>query len=807
MKRKKIWLAAGIGLWLGIVLPARAQIFTTRHDFTNSPDGANPRQLAGTNGFFYGTTVGGGTNGVGTIFQFNASGPAFTTIYQFTGATNNGSSPNNLLLAGNMIFGTTTFGGTNSLGMVFAASTNGANFTPLYSFGAAPDGSYPVAGLVLGGATLYGTAYTGGTNGGGTVFKINTDGTGYSILHWFTNAPDGFSPQSELVLGGGALYGTTAYGGSNYGTIFAIGTNGGGYTILHNFTNTPDGSYPFGGLTLSGGVLYGTTISGGVNTNGVIFSINPDGSGYKVLYSFGGFTGNTDGEFPKGALAVNGSLLYGTASSGGSGGGGTLFLMNTNGTGFTVIKSFSYDPASGNDLENGAIRIGNTLWGTTFSGGTGGYGILYSSLLSPQIISQPQSLTVTNGYPAAFTVSAADDTLTNYQWYFNTNTLLAGQTNGTLTLASVTTNNAGAYTVVVSDQFGSVTSSPASLTVIIPLPTITQPPQNYTVTNGYTASFTNVASGPGPLFYQWYFNTNTPVAGGTNAILLLTFAATNQAGFYTVVVTNTFGSATSSPARLTVISTAPIIFSQPQSLTVSNGDPVAFAVTAAGQNPLRYQWFTNSVSTTHALAGKTNSTLTYAAASNNLAGNYLVVITNSLGKATSNPALLTVITKPVITLQPQNVTVTNGNPATFIAGATGAGLLKFQWYFRTNTLLAGATNTTLNFTNAITNLAGAYRVIVTNVFGKATSSLATLTIVTKPNLLNFTFNPSNGSVSLALANVAKSTNRLWATTNLVSTNFWRVIATNVMATNGLWFFTDTNAAQTNKIRFYRLSTP
>jgi hypothetical protein len=188
------------------------------------------------------------------------------------------------------------------------------------------------------------------------------------------------------------------------------------------------------------------------------------------------------------------------------------------------------------------------------------------------------------------------------------------------------------------------------------------------------------------------------------------------------------------------------------------------------------------------------------------------VVSNRLGVVTSAPpVLLSIITKPVITLQPQSVTVTNGNPATFTAAASGAGLLSYQWYFQTNTLLAGATNTTLILTNAGAGLAGAYLMIVSNSYGQATSSVAILTVVgttnPAPKILSLVFNPASGSFSLTATNSASSVNRLWATTNLAATNFWQVIATNVMAANGLWFFTDTNIAKTNNIRFYRFSSP
>ena len=144
--------------------------------------------------------------------------------------------------------------------------------------------------------------------------------------------------------------------------------------------------------------------------------------------------------------------------------------------------------------------------------------------------------------------------------------------------------------------------------------------------------------------------------------------------------------------------------------------------------------------------------------------------------------------------------VTNGGPATFTSAATALGALSFQWFFRTNTVVPGATNTWLTFTNAITNLAGFYSVRVTNTFGSTTSSYALLAVSNHLNLLAFSSMPPTLAPPWRSPMSAKSTNRLWASTNLTATNFWQVIATNVMATNGLWFFTDTNTAKTNAAR-------
>jgi hypothetical protein len=252
---------------------------------------------------------------------------------------------------------------------------------------------------------------------------------------------------------------------------------------------------------------------------------------------------------------------------------------------------------------------------------------------------------------------------------------------------------------------------------------------------------------------------------------------------------------------------------QPQPLSVVSGDIASFFVEVSGRIPLAYQWYFNSQTSNsnllgNKLANQTNASLSFTSDLTS-GGYYNVVITNRLGTATSIPALLTLITNPIITLQPQSITTNAGNSVTFTSAAIGAGILKFQWYFQTNTVVVGATNATLNLTNVDASLAGVYLMIVTNNYGRATSSVATLTVLSapsQPQLVNFTFNSVNGSFSLLVSNRANSVNQLWATTNLASTNFWRAIATNVMPPNGLWFFTDTNIAKTNAQRFYRFSS-
>lgn len=170
---------------------------------------------------------------------------------------------------------------------------------------------------------------------------------------------------------------------------------------------------------------------------------------------------------------------------------------------------------------------------------------------APSILGQPTNLTAMAGANGAFSVQADGTPPLTYQWFFNTNSPLAGGTNATLTLTNLQSADAGSYSVRVANSGGAVTSAVAVLTVLSP-PLITGQPADQSAAVSNDATFTVTATGTAPLAYQWYFNTNTLLAGGTNTQFTVVSAQTNDAGTYTVVVTNAFGAVTSSPATLTV---------------------------------------------------------------------------------------------------------------------------------------------------------------------------------------------------------------------------------------------------------------
>jgi pectate lyase len=173
-------------------------------------------------------------------------------------------------------------------------------------------------------------------------------------------------------------------------------------------------------------------------------------------------------------------------------------------------------------------------------------------------------------------------------------------------------------------------------------PSIQTQPQSQTAAQGDDATFTVIANGTSPLSYQWYFNTNTPLANATNSTFTLTNAQATNAGKYSVVVTNVINSVTSAFATLTVTApSAPAITTQPAPQSVSVGQTAAFSVIATGTSPLAYQWFFNTNTT---LSDGTNATLTISNAQTNNAGGYSVIVTNSLGAVTSVVATLTVNT-------------------------------------------------------------------------------------------------------------------------------------------------------------------
>ena len=209
----------------------------------------------------------------------------------------------------------------------FGISTNVMGFKPRCELTQGDDG------------TLYGTTSAGDL--GGTVFKVNPDGTGYTVLKWFNNPLDGAYPYAGVTLFDNRLYGTTYAGGiSNYGTVFSLNSDGTDFVVLKHFVLT-DGANPYAKPVLSGDTIYGTTYSGGSNLYyGTVFSLKTNGTGFTTLKHFASGAANPIAEVTLVDNVIYGTTLHSTVSSSGS-----IYKMNKDGSGFT-ISGFRYFKAT-----------------------------------------------------------------------------------------------------------------------------------------------------------------------------------------------------------------------------------------------------------------------------------------------------------------------------------------------------------------------------------------------------------------------------------------------------------------------------
>jgi len=362
--------------------------------FTTNLDGSAPRGrliLSGNN--LIGTTYYGGSGGNGTIFKVNKDGTDFSVLYTFTAGKTNYtgalitnrdgiSPPAGLAISGNTLYGVASFGGSFGDGTVFSLNTDGSDFTTLHHFLFINDGGVPTS-ITLSGGGLYGTCAVGDLYGsGGSIFVAY--GTSVGILHVFSSIYniDGISPNG-LVSSGGALYGSANGGGGachdpcGFGTVFS----GTATEVLKTFASRDaEGAYP-GEVNLSGNVLYGVTTAGGSYSNGTIFSIDVDGTGFTKLWDFHPGDGNPT----SGRLTISGNRLYGQTAR-------ALFKINTDGTGFTNLYRFSaqsqtppYTNIDGAQPQGGLLLDGAALYGVMEGGGSFGGGTVFSLSFPPRL--------------------------------------------------------------------------------------------------------------------------------------------------------------------------------------------------------------------------------------------------------------------------------------------------------------------------------------------------------------------------------------------------------------------------------------
>src|ERR1035438_4036954 len=393
---------------------------TVLYSFTGGADGAYPTAgvIRDSAGNLYGTTQGGGTAGAGVVFKLDRAGQE-TVLSSFTGAADGGYPTAGVIRdsAGNL-YGTTQGGGITTgecstgylpgCGVVFKLDGTG-NETVLYAFTGLADGAFPYAGVIRDGAgRLFGTASGGGittgtcgTGGCGVVYKLDTTGN-ETVLHSFSGVPDGAFPEGGVVAdSAGNLYGTTYNGGipaiyGGQGAVYKLDTAG--QETVYPFGGPLRGSNPTTGVIRDpAGDLYGATPEGGTADEGVVYKLNAAGQ-EKVLYSF---TGGADGGAPNGGVIRDSAgNLYGTTGGGGAANCGVVYKVDPAGQ-ETVLYSFTGGADGAGPIASLIRDSAGNLYGTTYSGGTAGYGVVYKlNVAGQETVLHSFTFGADGGYPA-----------------------------------------------------------------------------------------------------------------------------------------------------------------------------------------------------------------------------------------------------------------------------------------------------------------------------------------------------------------------------------------------------------------------
>ena len=495
--------------------------------------------------------------------------------------------------------------------------------------------------------------------------------------------------------------------------------------------------------------------------------------------------------------ATGAALTYQWQTNGVNVGNGGIFSGATTST-------LTLTAAPGSSPVNYQVVITNSFSGSVTSS-------VATLSLSPNISVQPANQASTVGGNAAFSVTADGSPTLTYQWLTNgvtgaTNVVGNGgaystATTSTLNITGATANQALSYRVIVSNSYGSATSTPPATLTVSSAPVITVQPLSQTNNAGTTVNFSVTATGTAPLAYQWRTNgvnlgNGGIVSGATTSTLTLTGISDPWALSYTVVVTNSSGSATSSPAATLTVIDPPVISSSPASQSVLVGATVNFTVsTSSGTTPFTYIWQTNNgsgyatIGNGGIVSGATSATLTLTGVSTSYAQDYRVILSNAAGSATSSPAATLAVHVPAfIVVQPVSQTRIINQAASLSVTAAGDATLVYQWQ-QTNSAgggftnlvnggpVSGATSSTLSISSLTANWASIYQVVVTNNYASATSIAASLSLApsgtTALSISNNSFElPHSGSQQIYIAGTGGNSTFVTGWITATTSGYW-----------------------------------
>jgi hypothetical protein len=634
----------------------------------------------------------------------------------------------------------------------------GAVFTPTYpvTAGTPGGGSVTVNGQVIAPATYFAA---------GTVLTLAaTPNTGWSFLGWQGNATGTNNPLSVTVNGTNNLEAV-------FGTVVATNAVGSGEIVLNLPNPVPYGTTLTASAVPNVGKYFVTWNGAASGTNSptqiTVTSANPTVSALFTTLPVGAYslgvvvTGI-------GTVAISPQQNYYPA-------GASVTLGATPVPGATSFYGWTQD-ASGTNSPIEVVMNSNQIVQASF-------GAL------PIVSVSPPNVFVVVGSNAVLTANAAGVLPLTYQWQ-DSEGIIGGQTNAIFAIINAQATNSDAYSVVVSNLFGSVTSEVATVTVVFP-PSITSSPSNQIAAAGSSLTLAVSATGTAPLVYRWQDGSGF-IPGQTNSTLVVNPALTNDTDEYSVVVSNLYGVATSSVASVLVYQPVSVS-SQPASLVVLNGASATFAVMANGfPAPTGYQWIFNGTN----LPGATSSTLAISNVRLQNTGNYQVQVGNGYSLTTSSGATLNI--QPTITSPFTGATTIWGNSASIMVGAVGSGTLSYQWYFNGQAIV-GATEPELSFSSIQITNGGLYSVVVNSPYGSVTNLAAQ--VIVNPAGVTLGFYPG-----LTITGFPGYSYILQSSTNLADTNSW-LTQTNLILSEPvqLWIDTSVDASSPfNPKTFYKI---
>ena len=344
----------------------------------------------------------------GFIFKMKSDGTGFEILKNFVvtggkhGGWGEGMSPNSpLVVVDGMLYGTTMLGGTSAQGTVFKVSTNGTGFSIIKHFDGNPQG-HPNSGLTLQGKSLFGALAVATALDEGGIFRIDTNGLNYGVYSSRAVGASPLYPNAPPVVVGNKIYDTAALSliGEDYGPgiLWSVTTNDTSFTVMKSFPDNVLGSTPTE-VTEDGGWLYGISDSVSAFSRGSVYRVKTDGTEFQTLHAFS--ETNNAGYKPVSGLTVMEGMIYGATELGGANNGGALYRMAVDGSGFSVIGSFS--AGSGNPRNPYGLAVtADALFGAANSDITG-----VSTLFKMAVpaVTQPNRAPVFDRTPDSITVA------------------------------------------------------------------------------------------------------------------------------------------------------------------------------------------------------------------------------------------------------------------------------------------------------------------------------------------------------------------------------------------------------------------